>query len=141
VIERWRRGGFLVSTDPKKLDFKAAHAFLSTSYWGKGRSFPRLKKGMQNSLCFGLYRGREMVGLARVTTDLASFAYLGDVFVRPDLQGGGRGRWLVSCVLRSRALKDVRSWYLKTKDAHGLYRRFGFGKVKQPKRWMQLTRV
>jgi GNAT superfamily N-acetyltransferase len=140
AIERWRRGAYLVSTDPKKLDFKAAHAYLSKSYWGKGRPLARLKKGMQNSVCFGLYRGREQVGLARVITDFATFAYLCDVYVRPDLQGGGLGKWLMACVLKSGEFKDVKRWLLATKDAHGLYRPFGFEVDKRKNRWMRLRR-
>ncbi len=140
MIERFARGGFVVSTDPKRLDFKAAHAYLSVSYWGKGRPFARIKKAMQNSLCFGLYRGREQVGLARVITDRTTYAYLCDVYVRPDLQSNGLGKWLTSCVMKSRELKSVRGWYLKTRDAHGLYRRFGFKTDTRKNRWMRLTR-
>lgn len=140
MIERFVRGAYLVSSDPRRLDPKAVKAYLNTSYWAKGRPLSITKKSLKNSYCFGLYRGREQVGLARVITDYATFVYLCDVYVRPDCQGRGLGKWLMSCVMKSRALKVVPGWNLRTKDAHGLYRRFGFKIDTRKNRWMRLRR-
>jgi GNAT superfamily N-acetyltransferase len=140
VIERFTRDGYFVSSDPNRLDAKAVKTYLDTSYWAKGRPLSITKKSLKNSYCFGLYRGREQVGLARVITDYATFVYLCDVYVRPDHQGKGLGKWLMSCVMKSRALKAVPGWNLRTKDAHGLYRRFGFKIDTRRNRWMRLRR-
>lgn len=135
--ESYVRGGYVLTTDPRRLDSRAVMDFIATSYWGKGRTLASVKKSLKHSFNFGLYFGREQVGLARVITDFATFAYLCDVYVRPDHQGKGLGKWMMSRVLKSPALKDVRGWYLKTRDAHGLYGRFGFKRLRGQPRWMQ----
>ncbi len=140
MIERFARGGYVVSSDPKRLDPRAVKAYLDVSYWAKGRPLAVVAKSLKNSHCFGLYCGREQVGLARVITDYATFAYLGDVYIRPDHQGKGLGKWLISCVMKSRPLKGVKRWLLATKDAHGLYRPFGFKLDRRKNRWMRLRR-
>lgn len=135
-----RKGAYVVDTDRKRLDAAAVKDFLNKTYWAKGRGLAAVKKSLKHSLCFGLYFGREQVGLARVITDYTTFAYLCDVYVREDHQGKGLGKFLVSCVLKSRELKDLRGMSLRTRDAHGLYRRFGFKTDRLSDRWMRLRR-
>lgn len=140
MIERWTRSGLEISTDPARLDADAIHAYLSASYWAAGRPRDVVEKSLKGSLCFGLYEGRTQIGLARVVTDYATYAYLCDVYVRPDKQGAGLGKWLLDCVLASEALAPVKAITLKTRDAHGLYERYGFTRVDDPERAMVLRR-
>ena len=85
-----------------------------------------VERSVENSLCFGLYRGEEQAGFARVTTDRATFAYLADVFVLEGHRGRGLGKWLVEVVLSHPELRGLRRWMLATADAHELYRGYGF---------------
>ena len=135
-----RKGTYVIDTAPKRLDASAIRAFLNDSYWAKGRTLAQVRKSLKHSLCFGLYHGREQVGLARVITDYSTFAYLCDVYVRKDHQGKGLGKRLVAHVLRSPELRALKGMCLRTRDAHGLYRRFGFKTDKRTNRWMRLRR-
>src|SRR5439155_16247150 len=122
-----RRGEFLVSTDPALLDVTLIHDFLSNrSYWATGRPLDVVRRSLDNSLCFGLYERRRQVGLARVVTDGATFAWLCDVFVLEAYRGRGLSKWLMECVLARPALAGGRRVLLGTRDAHGLYQRYGF---------------
>lgn len=139
VFERHREV-FSVSTDPARLDLDAIHAFLSTSYWAEGIPRDLLARALENSLCFGLYEGERQVGLARVITDGATFAYLCDVYVLPELQGRGLGTWLMEGVMEHPDLQGLRRFSLVTRDAHALYRRFGFEEIASPGRHMEIAR-
>ena len=88
------RDGYTVSTDPARLDVDAMHAFLTRCYWSPGIPREVVARAAAGSLCFGLYRGAAQVGLARMITDGATFAYLCDVYVLEEHRGHGRGRWL-----------------------------------------------
>ena len=131
---------YAISAEPSLLDVKAIHRFLSGSYWAKGRRRAVVKKSLKHSFCLGVYLGREQVGLARVITDYATFAYLCDVYIQPDHQARGLGKRLVSAVMKAPALKKVPSWCLRTRDAHGLYRQLGFKIDRRSSRWMRLRR-
>ena len=78
--------------------------------------------------------GFAQVGFARVVSDFATVAYLGDVFVPESHRGQGLGKWLMECIMRHTALRNLRRWILLTRDAHGLYSPFGFTPVKAPER-------
>ena len=134
----WQRGGdYTISTDPVRLDLPAIHEFLSTeSYWARGRSFEMVERAVSNSLPFGLYHGARQIGFARVVTDYATFAWLADVYVLDEFRGEGLGRWLVEAVLSHPELQNLRRWILGTRDAHELYRRFGFVEVERPEFYM-----
>lgn len=134
------RDGFTVSTDPARVDVNAAHAYLATSYWAEGIPRDVVERALQGSLCFGLYEGERQIGLARVITDRATFAYLCDVYVLPERRGLGLGRWLMECVMAHPDLQGVRRFSLVTRDAHELYRPFGFTEIEQPERHMAITR-
>jgi uncharacterized protein len=121
------RGDLVVSTDPSRIDFALVHRFLAEeSYWARGVEAWRQRQAMSHSISFGLYRGSEQLGFARVVSDFARVAYLADVFVVPGARGEGLGRWLVASVLEHPDLANVDRWLLGTADAHGLYERFGF---------------
>jgi len=129
-----------LSFDPARFDVEAVHAYLSTSYWAAGIPEPVLRKAMENSLCAGAYAGTEQVGFARVVTDRATFAYLADVYVLEEHRGQGLARKLVASLLRHPELHGLRRLMLVTRDAHGLYEKFGFTPLAHPTRVMELHR-
>lgn len=135
-----RRDGFTISTDPQRLDLDAIHAFLSTSYWAAGIPREILERALRGSLCFGLYEGERQIGLARVITDSATYAYLCDVYVLPEMRGRGLGTWLMQCVMEHPDLQGLRRFSLVTRDAHELYRPLGFTEIKSPERHMEIVR-
>lgn len=122
-----RRPPYTISTDPARLDLDMIHDFLANeAYWSPGVAREVVLRSLENSLCFGVYQGDEQVGLARVISDFATFAYIADVFIRAGHRGRGLGKWLVETMLAYPALQGLRKWTLDTRDAHGLYANFGF---------------
>src|ERR671923_1044617 len=133
----WRRGDYLISTDRSRLDLDVIHTYLSEeAYWSPGVPRDVVERSIERSLNFGLYRGDEQAGFARVVTDYATFAWLADVFVLDEHRGRGLGRWLVETALSHPDLQGLRRWILATGDAHGLYARFGFRQVASGSRFM-----
>ena len=133
----WRRGRYHISTDRARLDVNAVHEFLSTSsYWAQGRSFETVARAVENSLPFGLYDGERLIGFARVVTDRATFAWLADVYVLEEFRGEGLGKFLVETVLDHPDFRALRRWLLGTRDAHGLYRHYGFTDIEEPQFYM-----
>ena len=138
VLTETVRGEYLISTDPVRLDPVAIHAYLTRSYWAEGIPLGTIKRALRNSLCFGLYHHDSQVGLARVITDHATFAYLCDVYVLETHRGKSLGKWLMECVMRHPGLGNLRRFSLATRDAHGFYRRFGFEPLTRPERVMEI---
>jgi GNAT superfamily N-acetyltransferase len=136
----YRRDDFLISTDRARLDLDVVHGFLTTSYWAQGISREVVAQSIAQSLCFGVYEGGPQIGFARVVTDFATVAYLGDVFVLESYRGRGLSKWLMECIVQHPALQNLRRWILLTRDAHKLYSQFGFTPVKAPERYMELHR-
>lgn len=122
------------------MDASAVHAFLYTSYWADGISLDLVRRSLEASLCFGLYAPDGQIGLIRVITDRATFAYLCDVYVLPAHQGQGLGRWLMECVMGSPQLQGLRRWMLVTRCAHRLYQQAGFSVAENPERIMEIVR-
>ena len=119
--------GYLLSTDKTLLQVDCIHSFLSNeSYWAKDIPKNSIEKGIANSLCFGVYLDKEQVGFARVISDYSTFAYLCDVFIVKEHRGKGLSKWLMEKVMQHPDLQNLRRWTLGTRDAHELYRRFGF---------------
>ena len=139
-MRQWRRGEFFISTDPGLLDLGAVERFLGRSYWAASRRPETIRRSIENSLAFGLYRGGRQVGFARVVTDYATFAWLADVFVDEEFRGHGLGVWLVETILAHEDLQGLRRWILATRDAHELYRRFGFERLEGSERFMEILR-
>jgi GNAT superfamily N-acetyltransferase len=133
----WRRDGYLISTDASMLDLEVVHGYLSRSYWAAGIPEDVVRRSIENSLCFGVYRGEEQAGFARVVTDHATFAYLADVFVLEEHRGLGIGKWLVEVILSHPDLQGLRRWMLATRDAHDLYRRYAFTELARPGIFME----
>jgi N-acetylglutamate synthase-like GNAT family acetyltransferase len=128
----------IISTDKEKLDPSVVHAFLTNSYWATGISLERVKKRIENAVCFGVYVEEKQIGFARVITDFDSFAYLADVFILEEFRGFGLSKVLMKTILNHPDLQGLRRWLLATKDAHGLYAQFGFKPLEIPERWMNL---
>jgi GNAT superfamily N-acetyltransferase len=136
---RVERGKFWIDTEKSQLQFDAIHSYLSgESYWGANRSRAQTETAIKNSLCFGVYSADKQIGFARVVSDLATFAYVGDVYVLPEYQGHGLGTWLMETILAHPDLQNLRRWVLATRDAHKLYEKFGFHSFVHPERWMEL---
>jgi GNAT superfamily N-acetyltransferase len=140
-VAEQRRGEFLISTDRARLDLDVIHNFLTNCYWAKGIPREVVARSIEHSLCFGVYDGSgRQVGFARVVSDFATFAYLGDVFVLESHRGNGLSKWLMECVIQHPAVQGLRRWVLLTRDAHGLYSQFGFRALKEPERYMEVHR-
>jgi GNAT superfamily N-acetyltransferase len=133
----WRRGEFLVTTDPDRVDVGLVQGFLTESYWAKGIPLETVRRSIANAIPFSLYDGARQVGFARVISDRATIAYLGDVFVLPEQRGHGLSVWLMECVHAHPELQGLRRWILATRDAHGLYRKSAYTPLAKPERWME----
>ena len=138
--QEWQHGEFTVNTDHQRLQIDVIHKYLSEeSYWARERTLEQTTTAIKNSLPFGVYKGENQIGFARVVTDYATFAYLGDVFILPEYQGEGLGKFLMKSILDHPDLQNFRRWILATKDAHRLYEKFEFSALRHPERWMEKT--
>ncbi len=133
----WQRNNLIISTDPARSDVDAIHAFLKRAYWCEDIPRETVQRAMKHSLCFGLFDGPAQVGLARVVTDYATFAYLCDVYVLESHRGRGLGKWLIGCVMTHPQLQGLRRFNLATRDAHKLYAPFGFEPLREPAMQME----
>jgi GNAT superfamily N-acetyltransferase len=127
-----------ITTDPSRLDLDVVHGFLATSYWAAGIPRETVERAVRHSLCFGAFDGDQQVGFARVISDYATYAYISDVFVVPSHRGRGVGKQLMAAIMAHPDLQRLRRWTLFTRDAHGLYRQFGFGEPRHPERLMEI---
>ena len=134
--------GYEISTDRTRLDIDAIHAYLTRSYWSPGIPREIVERAAANSLCFGLFEAASgaQVGFTRVVTDYATFAYLCDVYVLEEHRGRGLSKWMMSECLAHPALTGARRAMLATRDAHGLYRQFGFSDVVRNTNLMEIVR-
>jgi GNAT superfamily N-acetyltransferase len=126
-----------VTTEPSRLDLDAIHGYLTRSYWARGISRDLVARAMAHSLCFGAFAGERQIGFARVVSDRATFAYLCDVFVLESHQGRGVGKRLMAAVMAHPDLQGLRRLALFTRDAHGLYRQYGFRETRFADRFME----
>lgn len=129
---------FEISTDKARLQFDVIQRFLEEeSYWAANRTPQQTLTAIENSICFGLYQDDRQIGFGRVVSDLATFAYLGDIFVIPEFRGRGLSKWLMETIVSYPELQGLRRWVLATRDAHGLYEQYGFAPLHYPERWME----
>ena len=141
VVEH-QRGGYTISTDKARLDLYVIHDFLTrSSYWAQDRPLAVVRKSIKHSLCFGVYAGDQQIGFARVVTDYATFAWLCDVFIVASHRGQALGRWLMECIVSHPELRELRLFILATRDAHELYRHYGFENLEVPGKWMVRRRA
>jgi N-acetylglutamate synthase-like GNAT family acetyltransferase len=130
--------GYLLSDDPARLDVTAIHAYLTTSYWAAGIPRDIVARSITNSLCIGVYApDGSQVGLVRVITDYATFAYLCDVYILEPHRGRGLSKAALRLLSTHPRQQNLRRLHLVTQDAHGLYTQFGFTPVAQPERHME----
>lgn len=133
------RGEFCISTNKAKLDIESIHEFLSTeAYWCRGIPKYTVQAAIQNSLCFGVYQNKKQIGFARVISDFATIAYLGDVYILDEYRGKGLSKWLMETIMTHPNLQGMRRWILLTGDAQGLYRQFGWTDITDPTKWMEI---
>ena len=136
---------FTITTDKRKINIEYLHGFLSHVYWSAGIPMAVVKKAVKGSLCFGIYHdqiqaspaGRQ-VGFARMITDGATFAYLADVFIDESYRGRGLSKWLMEVIMAHPDLQGLRRMLLSTRDAHSLYKKYGFTELTYVDRWMQI---
>lgn len=132
------KDGFTISTEKGKLDIELIHSFLNRTYWAEGISKETIRRSIEGSLCFGVFENDKQVGFARMITDKATFAYLADVFIIEEYRGRGLSKWLMQVIMSHPDLQGLRRMILATKDAHGLYKQFGFTPLINVDRWMHI---
>jgi GNAT superfamily N-acetyltransferase len=130
--------GLTLTDDKSRMDLDVIHGYLCNAYWSVGVPRNIVQKAIANSLCFGVFDQAVQVAFARVVTDYATFAYLADVFVIPDYRGRGISKWMVEAIVNDARLKVVRRFLLFTRDAHGLYEKFGFRQMTMPESAMEI---
>jgi GNAT superfamily N-acetyltransferase len=136
----WQNGEYTISTERERLQIDVIFKYLTgESYWARERSYEQTVTAIKNSLPFGVYKGENLIGFARVVTDYATFAYLGDVFILEAHRGKGLSKWLMETIVNHPELQGLRRWVLATRDAHGLYEKYEFSALRFPERWMEKT--
>lgn len=137
----WHKDNYTISTDKTTLSPEYIHQYLSEqSYWAKEIPLQTVKKSIEGSICFGVYKGTKMAGFARVITDNATFGYLADVFIDENHRGQGLSKWLMEVILSHPDLQGLRRFMLATRDAHGLYRQFGFTELANPEYMLAIVK-
>ena len=139
----WKKEQFILTTDKSKLQIERMHRFLSQeAYWCLGIPLTVVKKAVDGSLCFGLYddakKEAPQIGYARIVSDKATFAWLCDVYIEKEYRGQGLSKWLMECLISHPELKDLRRICLATKDAHELYKKYGFEVTQTPGNWLEI---
>jgi GNAT superfamily N-acetyltransferase len=129
---------YTISTDQSRFDVEMIHGFLTSCYWAEGIPRDVVQRSIANALCFGIFEGDAQVGFARVITDRATYAYIGDVFVLESHRGRGLGKRLMQAIMEHPELQGFRRWSLVTSDAHSLYEQFGFTALARPQDYMEL---
>ncbi|MBC8102309.1 MAG: GNAT family N-acetyltransferase [Cytophagales bacterium] len=139
MSHEWSRGDeYEISDDRARVDDDRVTAFIGGTYWAKGVPRAVMVRALDHSLVFGIYHATlGQVGLARVVTDRATFAYLCDVYLAPKHRGRGLGKWLVEVIAAHPDLQGLRRWMLLTADAHSLYEKIGFRRIEAADRYME----
>lgn len=134
------RDGYLVSTDAQLLDVDFLWRGLNRTYWAGQRTRATVEASIKNSLCFGMYRKEplQQIGFARVVTDQVTFSWICDVFIDEGSRGKGLGKRLLACVTEHPVVKNTLS-ILGTRDAHGLYEKYGFARYEMMRRAAKST--
>ena len=135
------RGEFTITSDPNAVDLDAVHAFLTRTYWSEGIPASVVARAIAGSIPFSLFHGTTQIGFARVITDRATYGYLADVYILEAYRGQGLGRWLVETIMQHPDLQSLRRFGLVTRDAHDLYKQFGFSPLATPDRHMEIVRT
>ena len=131
--------GLRVETNPALFDMDRIVAFIQGSYWGAGRSAEDIKRAFSASCVVGLFDEDKQLGMARAVSDGVYSAFIYDLFVFEDYRGHGHARRLMDALMAHPELCRVRGWMLATRDAHGLYAKYGFAPV-DPGRYMAMSK-
>ena len=136
-------GGYLVSADPNRFDLSRAFHWISAeSYWGTGLPQATFARAVAGSLSLGVYApAGQMVGMARVVTDRATFGWICDVYIDADHRGAGLGKAMMDFITGHPDLQGLRRLHLATRDAHGLYAQYGFVPLTGADRWMEIRKA
>lgn len=134
----WTKDNYRITTDREQINVAYVHGFLGQTYWAENIPLETVRRSIEGSLCFSVFSGDQQMGFARVITDGATFAYLADVFIDESFRGRGLSKWLMEVIIGHPNLQGLRRFLLATKDAHGLYRQFGFQPLNFVDRWMQI---
>lgn len=121
----WAYKDFVIDDDNQRTDAEAVHRLLKDTYWARGREIETVQKTIANSHCFNVWKEGWQVGFARVVTDYAVFGWIADVIIDEEFRGLGLGKFLVKCICEHPEIPK-RVLVLRTKDAHGLYEKYGF---------------
>jgi GNAT superfamily N-acetyltransferase len=130
---------YTISTDSSRFDLEMVYDFLTHCYWAEGIPRDMVQRSVDNALCFGVFAEEKQVGFARVITDRATYAYIGDVFILESHRGRGLSKLLMKAIMEHPELQGFRRWSLVTDDAHDLYKQFGFRPVKNPEKYMEIV--
>ncbi len=134
-----QKDDYTISTRKEDLDVAVIHHYLSTqAYWSRGILRATVERAIEHSLNFGLYFQKRQIGYARIVSDFATVAYLGDVFILEAFRGRGLATWLIQTVMAHPGLQGLRRWILLTQDAHEFYRKVGWTPIANPDRWMEV---
>lgn len=131
----WQFSEFRISTDKSEISAEFIYNYLRRTYQSKSRNYQEIRKSIENSLCYGLFHGEKQIGFARIVSDLSTIYMLSDVFVLESYRGRGLGKWLMECIVNSPELKNLIG-LLATKNAQGLYRKYGFRSPNDPRMMM-----
>lgn len=139
-VHRHESGAVLDPT-PSRLDLDVIEHWLAAeSYWAHGRPREQIQRSIDNSVVYGLYDpSGAQIGFFRLVTDMATFAWLCDVFIDKEHRGRGLARWAVALIRDDILATGVGRILLATVDAHGVYERLGFTPLAEPERWMELA--
>ena len=119
---------FIISDDKEKLQIDKVCQLLNSSYWAEKRPKDIVEKSIENSICFGIYHKNNQIGFARCVTDYATVYWLADVIIDDEYRKLGLGKALMEVIINHELLKGCFA-ILATRDAHGLYERYGFNLV------------
>lgn len=129
-----------ISKDKSKLDVDIIYGFLKTTYWANTRTKIEVQETINNSDCYGLFLNKKQIGFARVLTDKVAFAYLMDVFIIDEFRGNGYSKLLLNEIMNDKEYHKVKTWMIKTLDAHTLYEKFGFSQLNDPEKYMAIVK-
>ena len=132
---------FEITTDSSRVDIDMVHKFLRISYWAKNRPRSVIETCIKYSLCFSGFLDNKQVTFSRVITDRAVFGYIADVFVLPEYRGRGYANRLMSSILEHPEVRDLKLTLLATRDAHGLYEKFGFKRISGSEKAMSIFTI
>ena len=133
-------GNVKITDDKSQIDLDTVHEFLKTTYWSPDIPKEVVQKAIENSLCVGLLLNNQLIGFGRSVTDYATFAYLADIYVKPEFRGRGYSKIIVQALLDKSGSENLRRILLATADAHGLYRKFDFKDLAKPESFLEINR-